>query len=108
MSLHFGKWLSVFGSYVKLALFTVFVILAIVYFAGGHSTGQPLSLADLVPTNNWGLIVSGILPVLIFSWVGFELKYGAGEEMHDPQRDVPPSLIRSRTLAVIPVSFPIT
>jgi len=108
MSLHFGKWLSVFGSYVKLALFTVFVILAIVYFAGGHSTGQHLSLTDLVPTNNWGLIVSGILPVLIFNWVGFELQNGAGEEMHDPQRDVPRSLIRAGIIAVIAYAIPIT
>src|SRR5713101_5097780 len=29
MSLHFGKWLSVFGSYIKLALLALFVILAL-------------------------------------------------------------------------------
>src|SRR5216684_8976388 len=39
MSLRFGKWLSVFGSYVKMGLFGVFVVLALFYFFGGHSVG---------------------------------------------------------------------
>src|SRR5260370_861856 len=48
MSLRFGKWLSVFGSYVKLGLFVVFVLLALTFFFGGHSTGQHLGWSDLV------------------------------------------------------------
>ena len=106
MSLRFGKWLSVFGSYVKLALFAIFVLLALVFLFGGHATGQHYTIADLVP-NNWGVVVSAILPVLIFNWVGFELQNGAGEEMHDPQRDVPRSLIRAGIIAVIAYSIPI-
>jgi amino acid transporter len=101
MSLKFGKKLSVYGSYVKLALLALFLVLTIAFFAGGHAVGQHLTLADLVPTNNWGLIVSGILPVLIFNWVGFELQNGAGEEMQDPQRDVPRSIIRAGIVAVL-------
>lgn len=106
MSLRFGKWLSVFGSYVKMGLFGVFVILALVFFFGGHSTGAHLGFSDLVP-HNLTLIVSGILPVLIFNWVGFELQNGAGEEMHDPQRDVPRSLIRAGSIAVVAYAIPI-
>src|SRR5579883_154896 len=67
MSLRFGKWLSVFGSYVKLALFSIFVILALVFFFGGHATGQHIRLSDLLP-HDAGLIVSAILPVIIFNW----------------------------------------
>src|SRR5581483_4843819 len=107
MSLKFGKWLSVFGSYVKLALFAVFIVLAAVFVFGGHSTGTHITVTDLIP-NNWGLIVSGILPVLIFNWVGFELQNGAGEEMQNPQRDVPRSLIRAGIIAVIAYAIPIT
>ncbi len=101
MSLKFGKWLSVFGSYVKLALLAVFIVLTVAFFVSGHATGQHFSFADLIPTNDWGFVVSAILPVLIFNWVGFELQNGAGEEMHDPQRDVPRSLIRAGLVAVI-------
>ena len=101
MSLRFGKWLSVFGSYVKLALFAIFIVLAFVFVAGGHAGGAHISIADLAPTTNWLAIVTGILPALIFNWVGFELQNGAGEEMENPQRDVPRSLIRAGLVAVI-------
>jgi len=100
MSLRFGKWLSVFGSYVKLALLAVFILLGIIFIVGGSSKGAHLSPADLIPSD-WGTVVSLILPVLIFQWVGFEVQNGAGEEMHDPQRDVPRSLIRAGAIAVI-------
>lgn len=106
MSLRFGKWLSVFGSYVKLGPFVVFIILALTFFFGGHSTGTHLGFGDLVP-HDISVIVSGILPVLIFNWVGFELQNGAGEEIEHPQRDVPRSLIRAGLIAVIAYAIPI-
>lgn len=99
-SLHFGKWLSVVGSYVKLVLLGLFVVLALVFVFGGHAQGAHFGLADLIPSN-LGLVVSGILPILIFNWVGFELQNGAGEEMHAPQRDVPRSIMRAGLTAVI-------
>ncbi len=100
LSLRVGKYISVFGSYLKLALLGIFVILAVVFLVTGHSKGGSLNLADLVP-NNFSLIVSAILPVLIFQWQGFEVQNGAGEEMENPQRDVPRSIIRAGIVAVI-------
>ena len=108
LSLHVGKWLSVVGSYAKFALFAVFAVLAIVYLAGGHSTGQHLTFADLQPTTGWVAIFSAVLPLLIFQWVGFELQNGAGEEMVNPQRDVPGAIIRAGIIAVIAYAIPIT
>ncbi len=101
LSLRVGKWLSVFGSYAKFALIAVFVVLSLVYVFGGHSTGQHLTFTDLIPTANWLPILGAVLPVLIFNWVGFELQNGAGEEMVNPQRDVPRSLIRAGIIVVI-------
>ncbi len=100
MSLRFGKLLSVYGSFVKLALLGVFLLLTAAFVFSGHASGQHLGAGDLVP-HDWGLIVSAILPVLIFNWVGFELQNGAGEEMENPQRDVPRSLIRAGLTAVL-------
>ncbi len=110
MSLRVGKWLSVFGSYIKLGLLGVFIVLGIVFIAGGYSKGAHFGAADLIP-KNWGLVFSAIFPVLIFQWVGFEVQSGAAEEMHDPQRDVPRSLIRAGTdccdhLCVVPCCDP--
>jgi glutamate:GABA antiporter len=107
LALRVGKWLSVIGSYAKFALIAVFTVMALAFFIGGHSTGQHIAAVDLIP-HNWGLIVSLILPVLIFNWVGFELQNGAGEEMVNPQRDVPRSLIRAGIIAVIAYTIPIT
>lgn len=104
-SLSLGKWLSVIGSYIKLSLLGLFILFAIIFLAGGHSKGGSLVVSDLIPSN-WGLIVSSILPVIIFQYVGFELQNGAGEEMENPQRDVPRSLIRAgATAAVAYIAF---
>jgi len=100
MSLKFGKWLSVFGSYIKLALLALFVVLALVFIISGKSHGANLNPANLVPSN-FSLIVSVILPIIIFQFVGFELQNGAGEEMHNPQRDVPRAIIRSGIVTVV-------
>src|SRR6266567_7014485 len=107
LALRVGKWLSVIGSYAKFALIAAFTVLALAFFIGGHSTGQHVAAVDLIP-HDGGLIVSFILPVLIFNWVGFELQNGAGEEMVNPQRDVPRSLIRAGIIAVIAYTIPIT
>jgi len=100
LSLRVGKYISVFGSYLKLGLLGIFVILAMVFLFGDHSKGGSLNFADLVPSN-FSLIVSAIIPVLIFQWQGFEVQNGAGEEMDNPQRDVPRSIIRAGIVAVI-------
>ncbi len=108
LSLHVGKWLMVFGSYAKFALFALFAVLAMAYLFGGHSTGTHLTLADLKPTTDWVAIFSAVIPLLIFNWVGFELQNGAGEEMVNPQRDVPRSIIRGGIIAAIAYTIPIS
>src|ERR1700676_217740 len=100
LSLRVGKYISVFGSYLKLGLLVVFILLALLFLFGGHSKGGSLNFADLIPSN-FGLVVSGIIPVLIFQWQGFEVQNGAGEEMVNPQHDVPRSIIRAGITAVI-------
>src|SRR5258708_9172039 len=100
MSLKVGKWLSVFGSYIKLALLALFVVLALVFIISGKSNGANLNPANLVPSN-FSLVVSIILPIIISQFVGFELQNGAGEEMHNPQRDVPRAIIRAGIITVI-------
>lgn len=106
MSLHFGKQVSRLGAYVKLILFIVLTALAVLFAFSGHSTSQHLSFTDLAP-HDVGLIMSGILPLLTFIWVGFELQNSAGEEMYSPRRDVPRSLIRAGIISVIAYAIPI-
>ncbi|GCE20402.1 APC family permease [Dictyobacter kobayashii] len=102
-----GKWLSIIGSILKLALLGLFVILALGLLLQGHAPGAHLQARDFMPTGDWSLIISGILPLLIFKWTGFEVQSGAGEEMHNPQRDVPRSLLGAGSVALVAYTIPI-
>ncbi len=48
-----------------------------------------------------------LVPVLFFNYVGFELPNAAGDEMKDPQKDVPFTVIRSAGMAVLLCGAPI-
>ena len=47
------------------------------------------------------------MPVLLFNYVGFELQNGAAEEMENPQKDVPLSVLRSGITGVLMYVIPI-
>jgi glutamate:GABA antiporter len=100
MSLRRGKWISTVGFFVKLALLSVFLVLAGISVVSGSSKGSHVGLADLVPAN-WGLVASSILPVLIFLWLGVEMQSSAAEEMVNAQRDVPRAVLRAGIIVVI-------
>jgi amino acid transporter len=62
------------------------------------------SLHGMAPTR---AVFFGLVPVLLFNYVGFELQNGAAEEMDDPQRDVPVSVLRSGIIGVLLYAIPI-
>jgi amino acid transporter len=101
ISLRAGKWLSLIGSYGKLGLYALFILLAIAFVFSGRASGAHITVTDLRPTSNWLVIVTAILPLMVFNWCGFELQNGAGEEMRNPRRDVPVAIIRSGIVAVV-------
>lgn len=100
ISLRRGKWISIAGTYVKLTLLTMFLVLTGVFLASGSGKGAHFGLADLVPAN-WGLIASGILPVLVFLWTGVEAQSSAAEEMEHAQRDVPRAILGAGVIVVL-------
>ncbi len=99
-SLRRGKWISTAGSYVKIALLLIFLLLAGIYAVSGSGKGLHFGVADLVPSN-WGLIFTGILPVLVFLWLGLETQSSAAEEMNNAQRDVPLAILRAGVIVVL-------
>lgn len=102
-----SKWLSNLGASAKLLLIGLFVILALVFFATGHASGAHLGPQDLLPVGSWGLIVSAIIPLMVFKWQGFEVQVNVGDEVSNPQRDVPRSLITTGGLAAVAYVIPI-
>ncbi len=107
ISLRIGKWFSAIGTVLKLGLLALFVILALAFLFSGKANGAHVSPSDLLPTSDLGLVLSSIIPVLIFNWAGFELQNGAGEEIYEPQRDVPRSLLRAGIIGVLAYAIPI-
>ncbi|GAB2827652.1 APC family permease [Actinocorallia aurea] len=102
VSLRTGKWITIAGAVAKIAVVVVFVGTALAYGAKNGFAG--LEDAHFTPTMGGFLAV---VPVLLFAYVGFEAPNGAGEEMRDPQRDVPAAVGRSAGIAVLCYLLPV-
>ncbi len=94
ITLEVGKWVPNLGAILKAALILVLGIGGIVFLAR-NGVANDLSFKALLPTWDAGL---AFLPVIVYNFLGFELMSGAGEEMKDPGRDVPRSIITSGVL----------
>ena len=93
-----GKWGPNIGTIVKAAVVGIFFVLVISFLI---SKGQPtgtVGAADFKPTISGFL---GVIGVIVFLWVGFELSNGASEEMINPQRDVPFMVLGSGLIAAL-------
>ena len=90
LSFSVGKWIPTVGAWVRIVLLGGFTLTVILYAIsnGVHGVG----VGDFKPT--WAIFIAAV-PVLFFNYVGFELPNAAGDEMKDPQRDVPFTVLRS-------------
>ncbi|HXO58943.1 MAG TPA: APC family permease, partial [Candidatus Acidoferrum sp.] len=88
LSLRQMKWVPALGTVVRVVLILLFGLLVVGTIAGGKNAGA-INGGDLFPT---AAVFVGVLGVLIFNYVGFELQSNASEEMGDPRRDVPRSI----------------
>jgi amino acid transporter len=102
LSLDKGKWLPTAGAFIRILLLGVFVVTVVIYAFdhGMHGFG----VGDFSPT--YSVFIAAV-PVLFFNYVGFELPSAAGEELKNPQRDVPFTVIRSAIIAVVLYGGPV-
>ena len=102
-SLRHGKWIPNVGAIVRIGVLAFFsltvVIYAIEHGVHGYAAGNfnPNSL----------VVFLGLVPLLLFNYVGFELQNGAAEEMQNPQRDVPVTVLQSGVITVLAYSIPV-
>lgn len=102
LSFNIGKWIPTIGAFVRIAVLGLFT-LSVVLFAlkngvRGFGPGDfGISYVGFI----------GLVPVLFFNYVGFELPSAAGEEMKDPKRDIPFGVFRSAVGAVVLYGGPI-
>ena len=102
ISLRYGKWIPNAGAILRGVVLGFFSLTMIVYAIKHGVAGFPAH--DLSPT--W-LVFFGLVPLLLFNYVGFELQNGAAEEMQDPQKDVPLAVLRSGITGVLMYAIPI-
>ncbi|HEY3922824.1 MAG TPA: APC family permease [Gaiellaceae bacterium] len=102
VSLRYGKWIPNFGAFLRFFTLGFFSITVVVY--GAKHGFHGFSGHDAAPTR---AVFIGLVPVLLFNYVGFELQNGAAEEMTNPQRDVPISVFQSAVLGVLSYVIPI-
>src|SRR6202162_356993 len=102
ISLRHGKWIPNFGAILRVIVLGFFSLTVIIYGIKHGVAGFQTS--QMSPTR---AIFFGLVPLLLFNYVGFELQNGAAEEMDDPQRDVPTSILRSGATGVLMYAIPI-
>ena len=101
-SFNVGKIVLFVGAWARAILLTFFTISALVYAAkhGVHGFGA----GSFSPSQ---AIFLAAVPVLFFSFEGFELPSEAGEEMINPNRDVPVNILRGAFGTVLMYGLPI-
>jgi amino acid transporter len=90
LSFGIGKWIPTIGAWVRIAVLGGFTLTVIVYAISNGVHG--VSAGDFKPT--YAIFIAAV-PVLFFNYVGFELPSAAGDEMENPQKDVPYTVIRA-------------
>jgi amino acid transporter len=102
VSLRHGKWIPTAGAFMRVIVLGFFSLTLVIYAIKHGVDGFPAG--DLSPTRT---IFLALVPVLLFNYVGFELQNGAAEEMENPQRDVPISILRSGVGSIFLYAVPI-
>ena len=102
ISLRTGKHFVTAAAIVKLAVAGILVLSALIYAIQNGAAG--FDSAIFSPTLAGFL---GVVPLLLFAYVGFEAPNAAAEEMNDPARDVPRAIGVGATITALAYLLPI-
>jgi len=93
MSLKIGKWIPNVGAVIKMVVFATLIAAGLMFVAGSENTlANDFSWRQFIP--EWGSSTQYI-STIIYGMLGFELMSSASEEMKNPTRDVPRSILAS-------------
>ncbi|MCZ8283245.1 MAG: APC family permease [Aquidulcibacter sp.] len=92
-----AKWIPNLGAAIKVAIMLLIGVAGISALLM-HGPANDLSWPNLIPRFDSGL---AFLPVIVYSFLGFELMSGAGDEIKNPARDVPIAVITAGVLISI-------
>lgn len=94
ISVDAGVWVTNLGALFKVA---VIVVLGVggFWYASQNGVANEFTFSSMMPSIDSGL---GFLPVIIFNLMGFELIACMGDEIKDPRRDIPKSILISAAI----------
>ncbi len=90
VNLDLSKWVVNLASVLKLVIVLGIGIAAFIFIGKNDGPVNDLSFSNILPRWDDGLFY---LSVILYNLLGFELMSGAGEEMKDPKKDVPKSIL---------------
>lgn len=93
-SLSSAKWIPNLGAAIKVAIMLLIGV-AGVFALVIRGPANDLSWSQFMPRLDSGL---AFLPVIVYSFLGFELMSGAGDEIRNPARDVPIAVVTAGIL----------
>jgi glutamate:GABA antiporter len=102
LSLRYMKWVPNLGAIMRLLLLGFFALLVVI---SGVQHGFHGSLHGFFPTDTTILI--GVVGVIVFQWIGFELQTNASEEMDNPQKDIPRAVYVFGLISFLAYAIPI-
>jgi amino acid transporter len=97
-----GKRILLSGAVAQIALLG-FVTATVALYAARYGV-HGLAAGDLAPS--WPVFVA-VAPVLVYNFLGLELPSTAAEELRDPQRDVPASVLRAGAITCALYAVPV-
>ncbi|MBU3066679.1 APC family permease [Nocardia sp. NEAU-G5] len=97
-----GRWVPLVGAWARMILLGFFFVSTLVY--GFRRGVQHIVWHGFSPTYA-GFVA--LIPVIVFTFVGFELSSSAAEEMDQPQRTIPLAVLRSGVMSFLMVALPV-
>lgn len=97
ITLNVGKWVPNVGAVLKVIIFLAVIAGAINYIQS-NGMANSMSWEDLKP--DWGSSLQYI-PAIIYGMLGFELVSAGSEEMKNPAKDVPRSILISGVIIIV-------
>jgi amino acid transporter len=103
LSFKVGKWVATIGAIARFLLLGFFTIVVIAYGSKHGFHGPPAKEYFTPSYSSFVLLV----PLILFSLVGFELPSAAGEEMEDAANDVPAGIAKSVIATTLLYGLPV-
>ena len=110
VSLRRGKWIPNAGAVIRIGVLAFFSFTVVIYGIKHGLHGASASQFNIFNPGEGtsGLVIFlGLVPLLLFNYVGFELQNAAGDELIDPQKDVPITVIQSGVIGALAYMVPI-